>query len=50
MLEGLLRDDDEVVSVWYLMGWLHTLTKDDDSARFYLDQTLEVTNFLAPKY
>ncbi|XP_064387108.1 uncharacterized protein LOC135335514 [Halichondria panicea] len=40
VLEGLLKDDDEVIAVWYLMGWLHTLTKDADSARFYLEQTL----------
>ena len=38
VLEGLLREDDEVVGVWYLMGWLHYLTKDADSARFYLEQ------------
>jgi hypothetical protein len=34
----LLRDDDEVVLVWYLMGWLHVLTNDRDSAHFYLEQ------------
>lgn len=37
VLEGLLREDDEVVGVWYLMGWLHYLTGDADSARFYLE-------------
>ena len=46
VLEGLLKDDDEVIAVWYLMGWLHCLTKDDDSARFYLEQTLAVRSAL----
>ena len=44
MLEGLLRDDDEVVCVWYLMGWLHVLTKDRDSAHFYLEQASKVSS------
>ena len=43
VLEGLLGEDDEVVGVWYLMGWLHYLTKDADSARFYLEQTQSVS-------
>ena len=42
MLEQLLRDDDEVVVVWYMMGWLHTLTHDSDSAMFYLEQAKKV--------
>ena len=42
VLEGLLHEDDEVVGVWYLMGWLHHLTGDADSARFYLEQTQTV--------
>ena len=42
VLEGLLCEDDEVVGVWYLMGWLCYLTKDNDSARFYLQQTEKV--------
>lgn len=42
MLERLLRDDDEVVLVWYLMGWLHTMTGDADSAHFYLEQAGKV--------
>lgn len=41
-MEGLLREDDEVVGVWYLMGWLHFLWKDRDSAIFYLQQTEKV--------
>lgn len=43
VLEGLLHDDDEVVGVWYLMGWLHYLIRDADSARFYLEQTQTVS-------
>lgn len=43
MLEGLLREDDEVVGVWYLMGWLHYLTNDADSAKFYLEQMTVVS-------
>ena len=42
VLERLLRDDDEVVLVWYLMGWLHVLTDDADSAHFYLEQASKV--------
>ena len=42
VLEGLLREDDEVVVVWYLMGWLHYLMDDHDSARFFLEQTERV--------
>ena len=37
-------EDDEVVGVWYLMGWLHYLTTDRDSAVFYLEQTEKVGN------
>ena len=47
MLERLLRDDDGVVLVWYLMGWLHVLTEDRDSAHFYLEQANEVSCRLA---
>lgn len=42
VLEGLLCEDDEVVGVWYLMGWLHYITADRDSALFYLEQTEKV--------
>lgn len=42
VLERLLCEDDEVVGVWYLMGWLHYLTADRDSALFYLEQTEKV--------
>lgn len=42
VLEGLLKEDDEVVQVWYLMGWMHYLTKDKDSSRFYLEQAKQV--------
>ncbi len=31
-----------MVVVWYLMGWLHYLWKDSDSAAFYLQQTEKV--------
>lgn len=37
-----MQEDDEVVQVWYLMGWLHHLTHDQDSARFFLEQAEEV--------
>ena len=46
MLERLLRDDDEVVLVWYLMGWLHVLMDDPDSAHFYLEQANKVRGHL----
>ena len=35
-------EDDEVVFVWYLMGWLHYCSEERDSARFYLQQTQTV--------
>ena len=50
MLERLLRDDDEVVLVWYLMGWLHVLLGDSDSAHFYLEQASKVSSPLAIVY
>ena len=31
-----------MVQVWYLMGWVHYLTKDTDSSCFYLEQAKEV--------
>ena len=46
VLERLLRDDDEVVLVWYLMGWLHVLIEDRDSAHFYLENASEVWQLL----
>ena len=50
ILEGLLHEDDEVVGVWYLMGWLHHLTGDADSAMFYLEQTKNVSyNIIIPQ-
>ncbi len=33
MLEALLAEDDEVVHVWYLLGWTHCLQGDVDDAR-----------------
>ncbi|KAK3515634.1 hypothetical protein QTP70_025334 [Hemibagrus guttatus] len=32
VLEGLLEEDDEVVQVWYLLGWLYYLQADKPSA------------------
>ncbi|XP_060756183.1 uncharacterized protein si:dkey-12j5.1 isoform X2 [Neoarius graeffei] len=32
VLEGLLEEDDEVVQVWYLLGWLYYLQLDKPSA------------------
>ncbi|XP_058232858.1 uncharacterized protein si:dkey-12j5.1 [Hemibagrus wyckioides] len=32
VLEGLLEEDDEVVQVWYLLGWLYFLQLDKPSA------------------
>ena len=42
VLEALLKEDDEVVEAWYLMGWLSHLTHDHASTRFYLEQTEKV--------
>ncbi|GAA6094770.1 probable assembly chaperone of rpl4 [Tachysurus ichikawai] len=32
VLEGLLEEDDEVVQVWYLLGWLYYLQLDKPGA------------------
>ena len=42
VLEGLLKDDDEVVAVWYLLGWLHYLTKDHPTAKLMLEEVDKV--------
>ena len=47
ILEMLLKLDDEVVQVWYLMGWLYFQINDFESATFYLQQCVQVRNELA---
>ena len=44
MLEGLLKDDDEVLAVWYLLGWLHYLMKEYDSAKTLLEKVTTVSS------
>lgn len=45
ILEGLLDENDEVVDVWYLLGWLNFLRGEEyyGNAKFYLDKTKEVS-------
>lgn len=40
MLETLLEEDDEVVDVWYLIGWANYLLGDEghDNARSYINK------------
>ena len=45
VLDGLLEEDDEVVEVWYLLGWLNRLRDDEDytgNSRFYLNKAKQV--------
>ena len=44
VLELLLDEEDEVVEVWYLLGWVNRLQGDDykNNARFYLNKAIEV--------
>lgn len=44
VLDGLVEEDDEVVDVWYLLGWLNYLRGGEflGNARFYLVKAREV--------
>jgi len=45
ILENLLEEDDEVVSPWYLLGWLNFLKEDPDyhgNVRHYLNKAKQV--------
>lgn len=44
VLETLLEDDDEVVEVWYLLGWCNYIRGEDykRNAQFYLRKAKEV--------
>ncbi|CAN7996326.1 unnamed protein product [Ixodes hexagonus] len=44
VLDGLVEEDDEVVDVWYLLGWLNYLRAGEymDNARFYLTKAQQV--------
>uniref|UniRef100_A0A6B0VCZ5 Putative assembly chaperone of rpl4 isoform x1 n=1 Tax=Ixodes ricinus TaxID=34613 RepID=A0A6B0VCZ5_IXORI len=44
VLDGLVEEDDEVVDVWYLLGWLNYLRAGEymDNARFYLTKAKQV--------
>ncbi|EDV26673.1 uncharacterized protein TRIADDRAFT_54918 [Trichoplax adhaerens] len=46
ILDRLLQEDDEVVQVWYLLGWLHYLENDTVAAR----QHLEMAQKLSEKF
>jgi len=52
LLDSLIEEDDEVVSTWYILGWLNFLRSRTDAdyegnARFYLKKAKEV-NVVAP--
>ena len=43
--EGLIEEDDEVVTPWYLLGWLNYLREDSDywgNVRHYLTRAKQV--------
>ncbi|XP_063845134.1 uncharacterized protein LOC135091423 [Scylla paramamosain] len=44
VLEGLTEEDDEVVDVWYLMGWSHYLQGEEqrEAAQYCLHRALKV--------
>lgn len=48
ILEMLLDEEDEVVEVWYLLGWLNNLRGDEykANARFYLNRATEVSTMV----
>ncbi|EEC05417.1 conserved hypothetical protein [Ixodes scapularis] len=45
VLDGLVEEDDEVVDVWYLLGWLNYLRAGEymDNARFYLTKAKQAS-------
>ncbi|XP_023326568.1 probable assembly chaperone of rpl4 [Eurytemora carolleeae] len=52
VLDGLIEEDEEVVSTWYLLGWLNYLRSQSESdyqgnARYYLRRARDV-NTMAP--
>jgi len=49
VLDGLTEEDDEVIDVWYLLGWLNKLRSENEAdelyqgnARYYLTKAKEV--------
>lgn len=46
VLDGLIEEDDEVVDVWYLLGWLNYLRGAEylGNARYYLSQARHVAH------
>ncbi|KAK8789232.1 hypothetical protein V5799_020993 [Amblyomma americanum] len=46
VLDGLVEEDDEVVDVWYLLGWLNYLRGGEykGNARYYLNQARQVAH------
>lgn len=46
VLDGLIEEDDEVVDVWYLLGWLNYLRGGEylGNARYYLSQARQVAH------
>ncbi|KAH6938623.1 hypothetical protein HPB50_011203 [Hyalomma asiaticum] len=46
VLDGLVEEDDGVVDVWYLLGWLNYLRGGEyrGNARYYLNQAREVAH------
>ncbi|XP_033116021.1 probable assembly chaperone of rpl4 [Anneissia japonica] len=46
ILQMLLEEDDEVVQVWYLLGWLHVLQDTDEDksyARYFLHKAMKLS-------
>jgi hypothetical protein len=43
VLEGLLVEDDEVLSVWYLIGWLEYLRGNLDESLEHLQRVVNVS-------
>ena len=35
-MDGLTEEDDEIVDVWYLLGWLNKLRSENESDEMYL--------------
>ena len=43
MFNGLIREDDEVLEVWYLLGWCYYQMKELSSSRSCLSKVIEVS-------
>lgn len=48
ILDGLVEEDDEVIEVWYILGWMNYIQGDEYklNAHYYLKKAKKVINFI----